>query len=85
MKAQDTLNIYENLHSGLGDILELDEKNSSNRNQNNFLDFSSPDCRYETPVSLSSGGMKHIYKVYDKLCDRQFELFEYILFVCLAF
>jgi serine/threonine protein kinase len=71
MDPQETLNIYESMHSGLGDILQTDDSQTNNRNPENPLDFSSPDCRYQTPESLSSGGMKHIYKTYDKLCGRQ--------------
>ncbi|EDM28986.1 hypothetical protein LNTAR_14257 [Lentisphaera araneosa HTCC2155] len=71
MDRHDTLNIYESMHSGLGDILEHDESQSHNINKESHLDFSSPDCRYQNPESLSSGGMKHIYKTYDQLCGRQ--------------
>ncbi|MDD7984241.1 serine/threonine-protein kinase [Lentisphaera marina] len=70
MDPQDTLNIYESMHSGLGDILQMDDTASNSRKPDAYLDFSSPECRYQKPESLSSGGMKHIYKTYDQLCGR---------------
>ncbi|WDE98268.1 serine/threonine-protein kinase [Lentisphaera profundi] len=70
MDPQDTLNIYENMHAGLGDLLQNEEQTSPQINPESYLDFSSTDCRYQNPENLSSGGMKHIYKVHDQLCDR---------------
>ena len=70
MQKINTQILYHNMQSGLGDLLAQDDDNKDFSNCSP-LDFSNPDCRYNTPVLLGSGGMKHVYSVQDTLTGRK--------------
>ena len=58
------------MQSGLGDLLSHDD-DDEDLIACSPLDFSNPDCRYQDPQLLGSGGMKQVYSVQDSLTGRK--------------